>query len=293
MFLSFLLAGIMRGSIYALLATGFVIVYKSTHVFNLALGELLLLGGFLGWQAYVHLHCPLWLTIIIVIVGLGLGGLTINQVVMRHFIGESPLAAIMVTLGLAAILYGVSTGIWQESIYIMPSLVAREPIDFGGASISWEHLLTFLVAAFLIALLALFFKYTRPGLAMRATAEDHQAAQSTGIKVSQIFSIAWIIAGIVCGLAGLFLGGLTSVGVSLRDLGLVSIPVVLLGGLESFVGAIIAGLIIGLAETFSIGYLDPLLPISGIAGVLPFIMAVLILIFRPYGLFGLSQIERV
>ena len=282
----------MVGSIYSLVALGFVLIYKSSGIINVAQGQLLMVGAYVCWQFLVQMKMPfpaaLALTILVAIIL----GLLIERFSLRPLIGQPVLAIVMMTIALAAFLDGMTSLIWGANWQNFPDFIPRTPVLVGGISLSQQHIFSFILAMALHAVFSVFFRFTRLGLAMRATAEDHQVAQSLGIGVKRVFAMAWVIAAAVSALGGVLLGSINGINLTLSVLGFKVLPVVLLGGLESIPGAIIAGPIIGILETLAAGYLDPYVG-GGIREVAPFVILVLALMFKPYGLFGLQRIERV
>jgi len=286
------LNGVVVGSIYALVALGFVIIYKSSGVLNFAQGEFLLLGAYVFW-ALVEGHAPWPYAVALTILFSIVLGLAMERLILRPMIGEPIISVIMVTLGLSSILRAIVLGAWGSDTRPYPALFASEPIQIGPLPISRGYLFSMFTAALLLALFTLFFRYSRVGIAMRATAFSQEVAQSMGISVRRIFAVSWSIAAVVSALGGILLGELRGgVDGSLAILGLKTLPVVILGGLDSIAGAIVGGLIVGVLENLAGGYLDPVMG-GGVKEVAPFAALVLILMFKPYGLFGKVKIERV
>ena len=291
-FFQLILNGVVVGSIYALVALGFVIIYKSSGVLNFAQGEFLLLGGYVFW-ALVEGHAPWPYAAALTIAFSILLGLALERLILRPMIGEPIISVIMVTLGLSSVLRAIVLGAWGTDTRPYPALFSSEPIMLGPVPISQGYLFSMLISAALLLAFTLFFRYSRIGIAMRATAFSQEVAQSMGISVRRIFAVSWSIAAVVSALGGILLGALRGgVDGSLSVLGLKALPVVILGGLDSIAGAIVGGLLIGVLENLSGGYLDPLLG-GGVKEVAPFVVLVLILMFKPYGLFGKVKIERV
>lgn len=291
-FLQLIFSGLMTGGVYALVALGFVVVWKSTSVFNFAQGEILMVSAYICWALLVQVGLPLWATFICTFaIAAGLG-LVVERFALRPMIGQPLLAAMMITLALIAVLDGLVTIIWGSRQEVLPDFFPREPLHLGTVMISQQLLLAFVIAIALFFAFVLFFKRSRYGLAMRATAEDHQVTRSLGIKVSSSFAMAWVVACIVAAVGGILLGSVNGVNMNLGFLGLKAFPVVILGGLDSIPGAIIAGLIVGVLEKLATGYIDPLVG-GGFAEIFPFIVLLFVLLVRPYGLFGQARIERI
>ena len=291
-FLQLLFSGIMTGGVYALVALGFVVVWKSTSVFNFAQGEILMVSAYICWALLVQVGLPLWATFICTFaIAAGLG-LVVERFALRPMIGQPLLAAMMITLALIAVLDGLVTIIWGSRQEVLPDFFPREPLHLGTVMISQQLLLAFIIAIALFFAFVLFFQRSRFGLAMRATAEDHQVTRSLGIKVSSSFAMAWVVACIVAAVGGILLGSVNGVNMNLGFLGLKAFPVVILGGLDSIPGAIIAGLIVGVLEKLATGYIDPIVG-GGFAEIFPFIVLLCVLLGRPYGLLGMKRIERI
>jgi len=292
-FLQLTINGLVVGSIYALVALGFVIIYKSSGILNFAQGEFLLLGAYFFWAMVEEVHVPLPWALALTIVFSVLLGLAMERLVLRPMIGEPIISVIMVTLGLSSILRAIVLGIWGTDTRPFPSFFENEPIRLGPLPIARGYLFSVVAAAVLLAGFSLFFRYSRVGVAMRATAFSQQVAQSMGISVRRIFAVSWSIAAAVSALGGVLLGTLRGgADGSLAVLGLKALPVVILGGLDSVLGAIVGGLVIGVLENLSGGYLDPVFG-GGVKEVAPFAALVVILMVKPYGLFGKVRIERV
>jgi len=294
---SVIISGVTTGLIYALIALGFVLIFKASRVFNLAQGELLLFGACIGWTFAALLNLNIWAALILTALCSGILGFLIEYFLIQPLISQPPAASIMLTLALAMALKGILIGIWWAPPYGYPSssLLSVDMLPkFGGAMVSPQMLEAALIALVLIVIFLLFFNFTRIGLSMRAVAEDHQVAQALGINVRKIYTLTWVIAAVVAGIGGLLLGRVLTVSGELSTLGLVVLPVALLGGLDSIFGCIVGGIIIGIAENVAAIYLDPLLPRGGgLRIVFPYIIMLVILVIRPEGLFGLKRIERI
>lgn len=291
--LGYITQGLSLGLIYGLVALGFVIVYKSSRILNFAVGEFLLIGAYVTWTARVVLGLPVWLCFVIAIIAAIALGLVVERVAIRPLIGQPILGVIMMTLALMVILRGTVLLAWGAIAKTYePRLFPATAIHLGNLVIRQEYAWGFAAAVILLLIFTYFFRFTKAGLAMRATSEDHQLARGTGIRVKTVFAQSWAICAIVAGIAGIVLASLTNVTIDLANIGLKSVAVVLVGGLESVPGAIIAGLIIGVAEGLASGYIDPMVG-GGIAEVFAYALAIVSLLIWPYGLFGLRRIERI
>ncbi len=291
LFIAFLIDGFVVGSLYALVALGFVLLYKMSGIINFAQGEFVMMGGYAAVMMTLA-GLPFWLVFILSIVLAAIFGLVIERAVARPMIGEDVIAIIMATIGLASVLRGLAPMFWGADTKAFPGVFPTTPIEFLGVPISQINIYAVGFAILFVALFWAFFKFTRIGVAMQAVADDQQAALSMGISVKTVFAYSWAIAGIVAAVGGILWGNLIGVDAFLAFLGLKVFPVVILGGLESIGGAIIAGIIVGVLENLAAGYIDPLVG-GGIKDVAPFIILVIVLMVRPYGLFGRPMIRRV
>ena len=292
-FLQLVLTGFALGMIYALIAIGFVIILKCSEVFNIAQGHFVLIGGYLGYTFLVPLGLPIWAALGMAIATAIIMGLAIERFALRPLLGEPVLAVVMVTIALATVLGGLATLLWGAEYKAYHGLLPTITLKIGTISIPSESLIGLIVSVICVVLLMLLFRYTKIGLAMRATAEDLHVVQSLGIRATTVYAVSWVIACVVGVIGGILLGGVSGANMELAEVGLKAFAVVLLGGVNSIGGAIVAVIILGMLENVAAGYLDPLLPGGGLAKVFPFIVMIIVLIFRPYGLFGLSRIERI
>jgi branched-chain amino acid transport system permease protein len=292
-FLQLVINGLVVGSVYALVALGFVIIFKSTSVVNFAQGEFLLLGAYISLAVVGQYNMPFWVAVIITLLFSVMLGMLIERLILRPMIGEPVISVIMVTLGLSSVLKAVVQGIWGTDTRPFPEIFPSTPVQIGPLPVSQGYIYSVVCVAILLLLFTLFFKYSRAGIAMRATAFSQQVAQSMGISVRRMFALAWAIAAVVSAIGGILLGGVRGgVDAALAAIGLKVIPVVILGGLDSIIGAIVGGLLVGVLENLAGGYLDPIFG-GGVKEVAPFVVLVLILMIKPYGLFGKVHIDRV
>ncbi len=290
LFLQFLLNGILIGGLYALLALGIVLVYKATRVFNFALGEMLALGAFILYTFMHSLHFSVWLAVPCSVAVIMVTGLIIERCTLRPLIGQPILSAIMATLALSLMLRGIVLFFWGSPIVSYPQrIMPSRAAVFGEVYLANELIWTFIISMAIFLALLVFFRFSKRGLFMRATAEGHDTAQATGINVERVFAATWAIAALVAGLGGIMLGNRFGIGITtLPVLAIKAFPAVLFGGLESVTGAIVGGLLIGIIESLVGGYINPQL-----SEITPYIVLLLILLVRPEGLFGLRRIERI
>ena len=282
----------MVGGLYALLATALAIVYKSTNVLSLVHGQLVVAGAFLCWTFLVPFGLPIYLSLLLTFIIMAVVGLVLERYTMRPLIGQPIIAAVVMTIALFALLHGILWMIWGGRMEVYPEIIPSAAIILGKLRISPAYLWSFVIAILCVIGFTVFFRFTKAGLNMRATAEDHRLAQSTGIMVKGVFSQSWIISAVIAGIGGILLGFLQGVQPALADVGMKALVVILIGGLDSIPGAIVGGLLLGILESVACGYIDPLVG-GGTREVFAYAMLVIILLFKPYGLFGLKRIERI
>jgi len=294
-FLQLVVSGIVVGSIYALSALGFVLIYKSSRVLNIAHGQIIAGGAFITYALTVWAGVPLVLSFFISMALTFFLAMGVERVFLRRLIGEPIISVIMVTIGLMSILDGIIylTPFGSENLSF-PDFFPKEPLGFGGVTMSWTQMVGVVVTAILIGGLSWFFKKSTVGISMRAVSDDQFAAMSVGISVPKVFGLAWALAGLTAAAAGGIIGNITGLNFeTLHAFGIIVFPVVILGGLDSIGGAVVAGIIMGLIQQFAGGYLDGNWGLNGTANVLPYIILLVLLLFKPHGLFGTHEIERV
>lgn len=288
-----LIIGVMVGAIYGLMGLGIVLIFKSSSVFNFAHGAIVGLMCFLFWSFLNQFHLGLFWSCVILLVAVVILGVLIQYTIVRPLVGQSVLTLLMATLALAEVLSGLVTMFWPGPARRLPDIIPAGKIEAAGIIVSYENLINFGICILALAGVMYFFQRTRTGVTLRAAAEDHQLARSEGVRINRMFAMTWIIAILVAAVGGILMGTLHGVNFEpLATLGLKALPVVILGGLESVGGAIIAGFMMGILETIGAGFLDPFVG-GGLAQVFPFIIMIIVLFFRPYGLFGYEKIERV
>ncbi len=293
-YIQLVVSGLVLGSIYALVALGFAIIYKSTSVVNFAQGELLMMGAYFCFAMVVQFKVPwFWAFVLTLVFSLVLG-LAVERLILRPMIGEPVISIIMVTIGLSSVLRSIITAVWGTQIQVYdPPLFANATVNVAGIPINYVYLWSFGLSAALLLLFGLFFKYSKAGVAMRATAFSNQFALSMGIPVKNIFAMAWCIASVVSAIGGILIGSINGINIGLGYFGLKVFPAVILGGLDSILGAALGGIIVGVLENVSDGVLSSAFGLQGIKEVAPFVFLVIILMIKPYGLFGKKEIERV
>ncbi len=291
-FLQIIITGIATGGVYGLIALGFVLIFKATGILNLATGAFMTLGAYICLTVLSQLGAPFWLAFLCTLGFAILLGVVLEKIILRPLIGEPIISVVMVTIGLSSILQGLTHLIWSPDFRSFPEIFPPEPLDLGIAIVPSGLLWGFIFAAVGTIIFILIFKLTRTGVAMRATASDQQAALSMGISVRWVFAISWSYGAVAAVIGGIVIGNISGISIYLGDIGLKVLAVIILGGLDSIGGAILGGLIIGVLENLAGLYLDPIFG-GGVKDVAPFFILVLIIMIRPYGLFGKKIIERV
>jgi branched-chain amino acid transport system permease protein len=284
--------GVLIGLMYALIALGFVLVYKATDAINFAQGELVMFAGFVTAVMMGAYGAPLWLAVAVALGAMIAFGFGLERVVLRPLIGRPVVAVIMATIGLAAVLRGVGPLLWGAETKSLPLPISDEPFLVGPLFLPPIQLLGAAVSLVFLAVFAWFFLKSRKGIAMRAVADNQQVAMAMGIDVERYFALAWAMTGVVSALGGIIWGNLLGVDVHLALVGFKVFPVVILGGLDSIPGAIVGGLIVGIVENVAAGYIDPLVG-GGTKDFAPYVLMIVALMVRPYGIFGKEIIERV
>ena len=287
-FLQLTVSGLSNGMIYALAAVGFVVIYKASDVINFAQGDLLLFGTYLGFFSVSQLGLHWTLGSLFTIAAAVAIGLAVERAVLRPLVGEPVISMIMVTIGLSSVLRAVVNGIWGPRPRQFDPFLPQGEVALGSAVVSLDRLLAIPLALSLLGLLALFFRYTRDGIAMRAIADDQLAALSMGIRIPRVFGVAWGLAAATAAIGGMMLGNIVGVSPNVSAIGLRVFPVVILGGLDSIGGAVLGGAVIGLLEVYAGGYVG-----HGLNLVIPYLVLIVVLMVKPYGLFGKEIIERV
>jgi branched-chain amino acid transport system permease protein len=286
-------SGILVGSIYALVAMGIVIVYRSSGIFNFAHGAVIVVGAFLFWTLIKAAGLPLWLCILLSGAAASLIGLAIEYLTMRPLLGQPILASIMMTLGLSMFFLGIYQVLWgHKGIVTFPKFMPMGHWVMGEIVIGQANVFVLIAAIVLFILFTLFFRFTGTGKQVQAICESHIIAQSVGVDVKKVLAVVWIIACLCAVLCGILVGATGSVGIYLNELVFMVIPVIILGGLESIGGALVAGLVIGLIEMISATFIDPIIG-GGFRQVAPYLFLLIVLIVKPYGLFGWERIERI
>lgn len=291
-FLALFTNGVIVGLLYALVALGFVLVRKGSGVINFAQGELILVAGYFVAWCITDVGMPVPAAVLVAIAAMALLGVAVERFVLRPLENESLLSLVMATIALGIILRGAVPLLWGEQARDTPDVFTGDPIRAGGVSVEPVKLWAAAIVIVFLAAFSWFFTRSRLGLAMQAVSDDSLAAQSLGADVRRINAAAWAVAGGVAAFAGFVWGQILGVNGNLLIVGLFVFPVVILGGLESISGAVIAGIVVGVVENFATGYLDARVG-GGFGPVAPLILLLFVLMIRPHGLFGRPDIDRV
>ena len=291
-FLGLLVSGLAVGSLYALIALGFVLIYKATSVINFAQGEVIMVAAFGAYYLAASAGLPFWAAVLVTLAASAVLGAIIERVVLRPMLGESHFSVVMITIGLSIFLRSLAGILFGHDNHVFPNPFPQNPINLGGVVLSYTHLWAMAVSFSLMLVFLVFFKYARLGLGMRATANDQDTATLMGVSIKKVFSLTWALSFAIAGLAGVFLANVMVLNIGLAFTAISAFPAVILGGLQSVPGAIIGGLAIGVIENLAGGYLDQIVG-GGVKDVTPFVVLFLVLMIKPYGLFGAEEVERV
>ncbi|MCX7166225.1 MAG: branched-chain amino acid ABC transporter permease [Rhodocyclales bacterium] len=300
-FLQLIVSGAAIGCIYALLALGFVLIYKATETVNFAQGDLMMVGGFIGLAAMTLIGLPFWLAFLSTIVAMALVGMGVERLVLRPLLGQPAFTVVMMTIGIGYLARGLVTMIpyWGTETHTLPVPYKDEVIWLGGAAgpggntvgglvISVEHLVIILATVALVALLYGFFRYTKLGIAMQATSQNQLAAFYMGIPVRRVNMLIWGLSAAICGVAGLLLAPITFVHANMGFVGLKAFPAAVVGGFGSIPGALVGGLVIGIVESLSGFYLP-----EGFKDIAAYVVVLVMLVVKPNGLFGDNLTKKV
>jgi branched-chain amino acid transport system permease protein len=298
----FAVTGLLAGGPIALMALGLVLIFKSSYIFNFAQGQMMLVGALVTWWLATPLGLPLWLSIILALLFSALLGLAIERLSLRPLTGQPLLTIILMTLAVGQTLQGLALLLFGGAQRNFPQIFsAADPYRIVTPFIYNERNITiilkqnlvwsFAIAMLLVVLIAFFFQFTRTGLAMRATSEDHELAQGAGLRINRIFGISWAMAGVVATTGGILLATASGLDLSLSIVVLAAFPAALLGGLDSVPGVIAGGLLIGLTQGLVSASSAQIIRSS--AEIMPYVVLLIVLLIRPEGLFGRKRVERI
>ncbi|MEO8656593.1 MAG: branched-chain amino acid ABC transporter permease [Ramlibacter sp.] len=284
----FSIVGLLSGGLLSMIALGFVLIYKGTGVINFAMGEFMMLGAYFFYTANVMWGLPLAASLLLAFAAVAVMAAIIERGVLRPLAGQPVISVLMATIGLASALHGGVDAIWGGRNYEMPSLLPSKPLVFGDVLIPGKTLWSFVLAAAVIGAFILYFRFSRTGVAMRAAASEPMTAYVLGIDVPATQRLTWVFAGLVGALAGIIVAPTGTLSPTVGSAALGVLAIIILGGLDSIPGAIVAGLVVGLVESLTAGYLG-----GKVRDIVPYATVLAILLVRPYGLFGTRQIERL
>ncbi len=288
-----LVNGLIVGALYGVVAMCFVLIYKASQVVNFAQGEFVLLGAWACWWLVASLNLPFWLGFPVSLVFMALLGVLVQVLALRPLIGEPVISVVMVTIGLSIFFQALLRWVFGVFTQPFPQVFETKTVTVFGLNVESAYLMSLVFSVVVMAGFAYFFKFTRMGLAMRATAFDQQVAQSLGVSVKQVFAVSWAISAVVSALAGVVVGLISGVSAAVATVGVKVFPAVIVGGLESIIGAVIGGIIIGLLEGLAQFVDSEYLNFGNLITIAPFYVMLLIMLIKPYGLFGTKNIERV
>lgn len=291
--LAFLINGILVGALYGVVAMCFVLIYKATQILNFAQGEFLLIGAWVCWAFIVKFGLPFWLGFLFTLAFMFIFGVLLQMIVLRPMVGEPIISVIMLTIGLSIIFRAATNWIFGSNVVAFPQIFDIESVQIMGLHVQMPYIMSFFISILVVIGFFLFFKHSRMGLAMRATAFDQQVAQSLGISVERVFALSWAISAMASALAGVVIGMVNGVSSSLAAYGIKVFPAVILGGLDSIVGGMVGGLIIGMIENVAAFFDTQYLHWGNLLEIAPFYLLIVILLIKPYGLFGTVDIERI
>ena len=286
--LEYSLIGIASGGLYVLAALGFVIIYKASNVFNFAMGEMMMFGAYLFFAMTVQLHFGWPVAVVAALAGSVLLAVTIDRVLLQPLLGQPVIVLVMVTLGVGSMIKGAAGMIWGPDIVQMPDFLPRKPIFLGDILIPGKLAWGFVSVGVIAAAFMAYYRFSRAGIAIRATSSDQVTAESMGINVRRIFSLTWAIAGVLAGGSGIVIGSLNGITPNLGAVALNVLAVVMLAGMTSVGGVIVAGIFIGWMETLVGAYLG-----AAWQNFMPYLVVLLVMTVKPNGLFGEQQIERI
>ena len=288
-----LINGLIVGTLYGVVAMSFVLIYKASRVVNFAQGEFLILGAFVCLWLITEFQLPFFAGFILTLVFMMIFGALLQYIVLRPLIGEPIISVIMITIGMAIFFQATLKWLFGVNAVIMPQVFESPYVDIFGLRVETAYLLILAMSALTMALFYWFFRFSRLGLAMRATAFDQQVAQSLGISIDKVFMMAWAISAVVSAIAGITLGLVNGVSTALAFTGIKIFPAAILGGLDSVLGGVVGGIVIGLLENLAEFIDGQYLHWGNMYEIAPFYILIVILMIKPYGFFGTEDIERV
>ncbi len=287
-FLEYSLLGLLSGGVMALISLSFVLIYKGAGVVNFAVGEVMMLGAYLYYAGVVTFNLSPWVAFAGALAAIAVLAIIVERLVLRPLSGQSAVSVLMATIGMASIIHGGVEAVWGGDTYTTPGLVPRTPINMGDILIPGAVLGNFALATVLIGAFIIFFRYSRTGITLRATASDPVTAATLGININYAQRITWALSGLVGTVAGVLIASSAGLSPLLAGTALGVLAAIVLGGLDSILGAIVASLIVGVVEALAAGYLG-----GKTRDLVPYVVVLAVLVVKPYGLFGTRTIERL
>jgi branched-chain amino acid transport system permease protein len=293
-FVSSIFPGVVNGCVYALIGIGFILIRKTSGVFNLAQGQIVIFGSYILYFFAATLGVPLWGAVALaLVVGMAMG-VVIERGLMRPLYGQDLNAAILVTLSLSVLLETLLGIGWGTNFLVAPRMFPKDiAFSLGTATVSYDQAAIILFAIFIFSCVEFFFSRTRMGIAMMAVSEDPLCAQSLGVRVARLVSISWVIACAIGFLGGILITNISGISYSMAEIGIKAIAVAIIGGFESFSGLMLAGVLVGLGEAMAVAFVDPYIPGGSVREIFAYVIMLAVLMIRPHGLFGWKRIERV
>jgi branched-chain amino acid transport system permease protein len=291
-FIQYMVIGIAIGLVYALICLSVVLIIRASKIFNFAIGDMVVLGGYFSWLIFSRFMFNTWLGLAVNIVAFALIGFLIHQFVLKKAIGQPIFSLVMITIGLSLVFRGMYILAWGSEMYGLPGFFPNGILMVGNIVISELYAVSTVIIVLVFIVISLLLKFTKIGLEMRASAESHILAQSIGVRVNKTLVISWVLASIIALISGLIMTSLVRVSPQLSTLTFKALPVLILGGMESILGCIVGGLIIGIVEMLTSGYLTPAVGMD-MGEIVPYLVLFVVLLIRPEGLFGLKIIKRV
>jgi branched-chain amino acid transport system permease protein len=294
-FLQLVVGGIALGFQYSLVALGVVIIFKATHVINFAQGAFLMLGAYLGYQFSTLWDFPWAVGLVLAMIVTALVGVLVERLILRRMVGKPLFALIMITIGMLFVIQELCSTLWSSEAVEVQDPWGLDTVNFGGVVIRLIDVWTIVLASVVLGAFFAFFRYSKLGLAMRATALDQEAALAQGMSAKRVFASAWAIAGLVAALAGVIVSAQRPLDLTIEFVAILAFPAIILGGVDSPGGSVVGGIVIGLTQSLTSGYQPEYASFLGnnFSSVMPYVVMVLVLLVRPYGLFGTPEVKRI
>ena len=292
--LSSIFPGLANGCVYALIGIGFILIRKTSGVFNLAQGQIVIFGCYIFYSFAVDLGMPLWGAILMSLLAGIVMGMVVERGLMRPLYGQDLMAAVLLTLAFSVLLETIMSMFWGTEFLVAPRMFPKGvAFSLAGATLSYDQVAIIIFTVIIFSAVILFFKKSRMGIAMMAVSEDQATSQSLGIKVARLVAVSWAIACALGYMGGILITNISGINYTMVEIGIKAIAVSIIGGFESFGGLLLAGILVGVCETLGVAFIDPYVPGGSIREIMAFLMMVIVLLIKPHGLFGWETIERV